>query len=324
MADDILGSIKDGIQDTIEDKLSPDKVLSESNLKKKRGAFWTCFIAALLLVVLAAGAALYWNATKVSLFEEGLVSNVDATALGTDEASLKSFADSTLAYLQGVTSVWEPVIKIGDHFLTIPETFKTHMATVKGWVGSATAVLLAGAAIVLLLLGRAMIGTKNSKKGSFSLKGYYIGAAIPLLLIAGVGCWAYFNFDGFWQLLHKTIIPDGIFNASEEIMRLFPVGLFAGYLQPVAITFGILAAIILVLPLILKPLSVLLTNLFGKKSASASGTRSASSRSTTRRSSTRGTSARKSSTTKKSSTAKKTGTTQKTAAKKKTTSASAK
>ena len=281
MADGILDGIKDELQDKLEDKINPEKVFSEGNLKKKRGAFWTCFIAALLLVALALGAALYWTATKVSLLENGIVNHVDLAGLGIDEASAKSFADTTLAYLQGVTSAWEPMIKVGDHFLVIPETFKAHMATVKGWFSAATAVLLAGAAIVLLLLGRAMIGSKNSKKGSFSLSGYYWGACIPLVLLLGIGGWAYFDFTGFWQLLHKTLIPDGIFAAGEEIMQLFPAELFLSYLKPVAITFGILAAVVLVLPLLLKPLSLLLTKLFGKKNSSGT---SSGKRRTTRRS----------------------------------------
>lgn len=265
MADSIIDGLKNELEDKLEDKINPEKVFSEGNLKKKRGAFWTCFLAALLLVALALGASLYWNGTKVSLLEQGIVNNVDLQGLGISEDSAKSFAVTTLAYLQGTVENWEPVLVVGDHVLNIPQAFKDHMATVKGWVSAATAVLLAGAAIVLLLLGRAMIGSKNGRKGSFSLGGYYLGALIPLALLVGVGAWAYFDFNGFWQLLHKTLIPDGIFDAGEEIMQLFPSALFLSYLKPVAITFGILAAIILALPLVLKPLSLLLTRLFGKR-----------------------------------------------------------
>ncbi len=303
---DIVGNIGDSLKDQLEDKMDPSKVFSEGNLKKKRGAFWTCLIAGLLLMVLALGAAVYYNGTKVSLLEEGIVTHVDLAAVGMDASSAKNFAVSTLAYLQGTVSSWEPVLVIGDHIMPIPESFKTHMETVRGWFTSATAVLLAGLGIVVVLLGRALIGTKGSKKGSFSVGGYYIGALVPLLLIGGIGAWGYFNFDSLWATLHKFLIPDGIFDVAEPIMQLFPVGLFQGYLQPVAITFGVLALIVLVLPVILAPLSKLLTNLFGKKSGSStSATRRAATRKTTTRkaSSTRSTAAktsRKTSTTKKS------------------------
>ena len=50
-------------------------------------------------------------------------------------------------------------------------------------------------------------------------------------------------------------------------MQLFPVEVFSGYLQPVAISFGIGAGIVLALPLLLWPLSKLLTALFGKAPA---------------------------------------------------------
>lgn len=280
MANDknILEGMVENIGGKLEDKVDPSKVFSEGNLKKKRGAFWTCLIAGLLLIALALGAAVYYNATKVSLLETGVVDNVDLDAVGMDASSAKSFAVSTLAYLQGTVSSWEPVIVIGDHIMPIPDSFKAHMETVRGWFQSATAVLLAGLGIVIVLLGRALIGVKGSKKSSFSIGGYYLGAGIPLALILGIGLWGYFSFDSLWSVLHKTLIPDGIFNAAEPIMQLFPVGLFEGYLQPVAITFAILAGVVLVLPLILAPLSKLLTNLFGKKRVGYSTTRKTATR----------------------------------------------
>ncbi len=267
---DLVENIGEGLKDKLEDKIDPGKVFSEGNLKKKRGAFWTCLIAGLLLMALALGAAVYYNATKVSLLEKGIVENVDLASVGMDAGAAKNFAVSTLAYLQGTVSVWEPVIVVGDHIMPIPESFKTHMATVKSGFGSAVAVLLAGLGIVIVLLGRALVGTKGSKKSSFSVGGYYLGAGILLVAILGIGLWGYFGFDSLWGVLHKVLIPDGIFSAAEPIMQLFPVGLFAGYLQPVAMTFGLLAAIVLALPLLLKPLSLLLTSLFGKKSSGGS------------------------------------------------------
>lgn len=294
MADnDILGNIADGLKDQLGDKLAPGKVFSEGNLKKKRGAFWTCLIAGLLLMLLALGASIAYNATRVDLLkqgvdkyevEPGLLSESDATA----------FVNDTLDYLTGIKSAWEPAVTIGDHRVGVPDAFKAHMATVKGWVESAKAILLAGAAIVLLLLGRAMIGTKGAKKGPFSVGGYYLGAGVPLLLIAGVGLWGYLNFDGLWGWVHQAFIPDGIFSAGEEIMKLFPVELFSGYLLPVGTTFAIGAGIVLALPLLLWPLSKLLTAMFGKggqgggkRSASGaahkSGTRKTAAKKTTRK-----------------------------------------
>lgn len=228
------------------------------HLKKNRNTFWICLIAGLLLMVLALGAAVYHNMTKASLLETGIVRNVNLSAVGMDESGAKSFAVSTLAYLQGTAQHWEPVIVVGDHIMPIPQAFKDHMETVRGWFSSAPTVLLAGVGIAVLLLGWALIGIKGSKKSGFSAKGYYLGTGIPLVLIVSIGLWGVLGFDGFWSVLHETLIPDGIFSASEPIMQLFPLELFQGYLGPVAITFGILAAIVLILPLLLAPLSSLL------------------------------------------------------------------
>ena len=294
MADDnILGNITDNLKDQLQDKIDPSKLFSESNLKKKRGAFWTCLIAALLLMLLSLAGAIAYNATRVDLLRQGVNQYVVGQGV-VSQSDADAFVNDTLDYLTGIKTVWEPAVTIANHRVGVPEAFKTHMATVKGWVESAKGVLLAGAAIALLLLGRAMIGTKGSKKSPFSIGGYYLGAGIPLAVIAGIGLWGYLNFDGLWAWVHTAIIPDGIFNAGEEIMQLFPVEVFSGYLQPVAVTFGICAAVVLALPLVLWPLSKMLTALFGK------GTATGGSRSGTAR----------------KSTAAKTGATRKTAAKK--------
>ena len=197
--------------------------------------------------------AVYVNAISVERFETALVENLDYASLGTDELSVRSFATETIHYLTDKKETWDPQITISGFPASsfIPQSFRDHMATVKGWVSSATAVFLAGAAIVVMLLTRAVVGNKNSRKRSFSLGGYYLGALIPLVIIVGVGLWAYLDFDSMWALLHKTFIPDGIFSAAETVMQLFPLEAFAAYLPPIVKTFGLFAAVVLVAPLVL-------------------------------------------------------------------------
>ena len=277
----VLGSITDSIKDQLEDKVDPSKVFSEGNLKKKRGAFLTCLIAALLLMLLAMAGSLAYNVTKVSLLKEAVNQSIVVQGL-VSQSDADAFVNDTMDYLTGVKTVWEPAITIGDHRVAVPDAFKTHMATVKGWVDSAKAILLAVAAIILLLLWRSLVGTKGSKKSPFSVGGYYLGAGIPLVLALGIGVWGYLDFNGLWAWVHTTFIPDGIFAAGEEIMKLFPLTLFEHYLAPVGTTFSILAGIVLVLPLILVPLSLLLTALLGKHgSTSASSSKRKTTRKTT-------------------------------------------
>ncbi|MEG2316057.1 MAG: hypothetical protein RSC91_07560, partial [Clostridia bacterium] len=83
---------------------------------------------------------------------------------------------------------------------------------------------------------------------------YCWGAALPLLLMGGVALWGALDFDSLWMALHRTLIPDGIFSASEPIMRLFPLEAFAAYLPPVAALFAGLALGVLLLPALLVPL----------------------------------------------------------------------
>lgn len=264
--DERLGNIPDTLKDRFGEKIDPSKVFSEGNLKKKRGAFWTCFLIGLLLVLLSLGVALGLNVTRVDLLKQGVDTHVVATGI-LSQSDADAFVTDTLDYLTGIKSLWEPAVTIGGFRVGVPEAFKAHMATVKGWVDSAKAILLVGAAIVLLLLSRVLVGVKGSRRSPFSVGGYYLGAAIPLLLLVGVGVWGYLDFDSLWAWVHTVFIPDGIFSATEQIMQLFPVEVFSGYLQPVTISFGIGAGIVLALPLLLWPLSKLLTALFGKAPA---------------------------------------------------------
>ena len=279
MADNnVLGNIADNLKNQLGDKLDPGKLLSEGNLKKKRGAFLTCLIAGLLLMLLAMGAAIAYNVTRVDLLKAGVNQYVVGQNI-ISQSDADSFVNDTMDYLTGIKSVWEPAVTIAGHRVGVPDAFKAHMANVKGWVESATGVLLAGAAIALLLLGRSLVGVKGSSKSSFSVGGYYLGAGIPLVAALGLGLWGMLNFDGLWAWLHAAIIPDGIFAAGEEVMKLFPVEVFSGYLQPVATTFAICAGVVLVLPLLLWPLSKLLTQWFGK----GTGSRKTAAKTTTRK-----------------------------------------
>jgi hypothetical protein len=195
----------------------------------------------------------------VERFETALVENLDYQSLGLSEASVRSFAEETILYLTDEKSAWEPQITIAGIPASsfIPQSFRDHMATVKGWVSSATAVFLAGAAVVVTLLTRA-VTVSRKKGGGFSAGGYYLGALVPLLLVAGVGLWAWIDFDSMWMLLHKTLIPDGIFSAAETVMKLFPLEAFAAYLPPVVKTFAVFAAGVIILPLPLWLISAIL------------------------------------------------------------------
>ena len=221
----------------------------------RRGAFGRCFIASFLLVLMAAAASVYLNAVDRQLFDTALLENVDYAVLGMDEDSVRSFADETILFLTDAQDSWEPSITVAGFPASrfIPQDFRDHMVTVKGWVSAATSVFLCGAAAVIALLAWAL--ATSGRRGGFSTQGYYAGTIVPLLLIAGVGLWASLDFGGMWEMLHRTLIPDGIFPADELVMRLFPETLFSAYLPPVLLMLVLMLAAVLVLPLILSPVS---------------------------------------------------------------------
>lgn len=219
-----------------------------------RSARFASFAAALLLMLLALAAAVFINAANVGLLQQAVDRYVVAPGI-LSQPDGHAFATDTLAYLSGATAVWNPTFTTGDHRLAVPDAFRAHMANVRQWVRVATVALPLAAAVALLLLALAVTGGLGKRKRRFSLPGYYTGAAVPLVLAGGLVLWASIGFDGMWAWLHRTFISDGIFSAGEEIMRLFPLQMFSSYLPPVAVTFGLLTAAVLLLPLALRPLS---------------------------------------------------------------------
>ena len=60
------------------------------------------------------------------------------------------------------------------------------------------------------------------------------GMLCMLGLIAALLLWAVADFNSLWMVIHRVLIPGGIFPAGEPVMQLFPLKLFFGYLPPLA------------------------------------------------------------------------------------------
>lgn len=241
-----------------------------AGLPKRRGAFLISFLTAFLLALLALIVALAMNMTDENRFANALRAHVNYQELGADEASVYSFATETIRYLSGTQTDWNPQITLqgvpAGRF--IPQSFREHMAGVRSWVVSARVAVTAGVLLVLALLGRMLLGGRKSGRLSFSPGGYYLGAFLPVGVIGGLGAWAWLDFDSMWAWLHQTFIQDGIFSASEPVMQLFPVELFADYLPTVAADFGVGILFVLALPLCLYPLCRRLAGRSGRSAPS--------------------------------------------------------
>lgn len=227
----------------------------------KKGAFAVCLVGAALLVLLSVLLAVYHNAVDSALFERAVLKNVDYASVGLSEESAAYFATHTIDYLTDKASVWQPFGANSLLAMVIPESFTQHMAEVKDWVQGAQSWFIGIAALAFTLLLGAVATQNRNGRGGVSLGGYYAGVGLSLALVFGVLTWAYLDFDAMWGLLHRYLIPDGIFSAAEPIMRLFPPTVFQSYFQPVFISFGVMLGGVLVLPLLLKPLSLLVGKL---------------------------------------------------------------
>jgi len=255
-----LDELTDNTDKSSEQNTNSSRMPGNQNKVKKRAAFLAFLITGLLFTTLALGVAIYWNATKISLLEQGIINYADLSDLevspATLQESVKLFAMSTLAYLQGTTDEWKLTVETGGFSIAIPVpgSFLAHMASVRSWFTSAPTYLLAIFGITILLLGWALINIKGNANGIFPKVGYYLGALIPLPFIIAIGTWGYLDFDSLWTQLHLYLIPDGFFSAAEPIMQWFPLELFQGYLKPVAATFIVLEAVVFALPILIIPL----------------------------------------------------------------------
>lgn len=249
-------------------------------LKKSRGAFLTCFILGLLLVLLAAAFSLYTNATKVEVFEAalqeadvnelldivlsganvpGLSGNVTkglnlTDSIATPEA-LSAFAQDTIDYLVGKVEEWKPTVTVMGFEVPIPisQDFMNHMKDVKNWVGIGQKVFFA----LLAVCGVLVLRLIASSRCRFSGAGYYLGVILPLAIVGGIIAWAYFDFEGFWMFIHEHFIKGGIFSNGEVVMRIFTTDMFKTFIRPIVTTFAMLLGGIVLLPIVIAPLSKL-------------------------------------------------------------------
>jgi hypothetical protein len=181
------------------------------------------------------------GAVDTSLVQAGIVSAQDG----------ERFAQETIGYLTGRRAAWLQAITVNGQVYPVPESFATHMAEVRRWVTAFPYMLPLMIADVTLLVFLTLIGAAALRTRTFSPRFYLLGAALPVLA-AGIGfLWALIDFPGFWELLHKLVIPGGIFAADEPVMQLFPVQMFQGYLAPIALTFLYYMIAVMLLPLVL-------------------------------------------------------------------------
>ena len=180
---------------------------------KKLFSFAAGFLAVAVLIL----ASILVPALNPARFEQAVLNTVNPQAVGMSESDLTAFARETMAYLRAEQDAWNPVTPFA-----IPQSFADHMAEVRGWVdvlkiALPLAALLAAAG---LWLGRDFRAARS-------------GMLCMLGLIAAVLLWAVADFNSLWMVIHRVLIPGGIFPAGEPVMQLFPLALFFRYIGPV-------------------------------------------------------------------------------------------
>ena len=167
-----------------------------------------------MIVILASIAIPALNPAR---FEKAVLNTVNRQAVGMSESDLTAFARDTMDYLCGETDAWQPQTPFA-----IPQSFTEHMAEVRVWVDVLKIALPAGLLICTagLWLGRDFRAARS-------------GMLCMLGLMAAMLLWAVVDFNSLWMVIHRVLIPGGIFPAGEPVMQLFPLALFFGYIPAV-------------------------------------------------------------------------------------------
>ncbi|MBP3645833.1 MAG: DUF1461 domain-containing protein [Clostridia bacterium] len=189
-----------------------------------------CFCAGLVLALTMVLISIAGPATRTGLFVRALVSEVDQTAAGVTQEQLAAFGEETMRYLRSEKDIWEPQIPAEG----IPHTFRDHMAEVRGWISALPWVIGAGIIIAVLCMLR-----------GFERRAFLWGMGAFVWLVGLIVFWALIDFGSLWMVIHRLLIPNGIFSAREPVMRLFPLSLFFRYIP------WVLGVLILQLALVL-------------------------------------------------------------------------
>ena len=189
-----------------------------------------CFCAGLVLALTMVLISIAGPATRTGLFVRALVSEVDQHAAGVTDEQLTAFGEETMRYLRSEKDAWEPLIPAEG----IPQSFRDHMAEVRGWVSALPWVIGAGLTVSLLCLLR-----------GFDRRAFWWGMGAFVWMVGLIVFWALIDFSSLWMVLHRVLIPNGIFSAREPVMRLFPLSLFFRYIPWVLGTLALQLALVL-------------------------------------------------------------------------------
>ena len=177
------------------------------------------FLSGLMLALLAVLFSVAGPALQTARFERAVLDTVNGQAVGMSESDLTAFARETMSYLRGEQDAWAPATPFA-----IPQSVADHMAEVRGWVAMLTIVLPLGA--LAAAAGLSFVRSFRAARNAL---------LCMLALLAAVLLWAVVDFNSLWVVIHRVLMPGGIFPAGVKVMQLLPVSLFFGYLGSVTV-----------------------------------------------------------------------------------------
>ena len=208
-------------------------------MSQKKQHLTVSFLFGMMGIVLCLSIALLCCIHSSALFKWAELHYAPYQHVGLTESEAAEFAIHTIGFLNRKMNSWTPSLPF-----SVPQGFVVHMNEIKEAVqitdfGVGTLLL-----VYLIWMYFALFCTE-----CFQRRFFIVGLCTAIVLLLLILLWALIDFPGFWLILHKYLIPNGIFSASEPIMSLFPVTLFRGYLPSFFLFFLISVCLLIGLPL---------------------------------------------------------------------------
>ena len=185
--------------------------------------------------------------------------NGTAAAIGTDEAGLSVITDNLIQYLSGKTDTLSAQVEIDGQ----PREFynqreRDHMVDVQRVMNTVNTLSYALYAFTLIVLAAALFLPEKWRINPFLP--LLIGMGLGILALAALGCYAYFDFSGFWTAFHGALFRNDLWilnPATDYLIRLVPEPFFFATCMKIVVQWGLVLAAAFV--------AIIVTRIMGRK-----------------------------------------------------------
>lgn len=170
--------------------------------------------------------------------------NDTAAAIGTDAEGLSAVTDNLIQYLSGKTDTLSAQVEIdGQSREFYNQREREHMVDVQRVMNTANTMSFVLYGFGLIVLAATLFLPAKWRINPFVP--LLVGMGLGILALAALGCYAYFDFSGFWTAFHGVLFSNDlwILNPSTDyLIRLVPEPFFFATCMKIILQWGLVLA----------------------------------------------------------------------------------